>query len=66
MVIVEALALSIDSQLEQFSLDRQLVVSLRVQVPNYHILSKTVTYITTMPNSSVVIGSFGPLGFGTP
>ena len=29
--------------------------TLRVQVPNNHILSKTVTYKTT-------IGSFGPLG----
>ena len=28
------------------------VVSLRVQVPNCHILSKIVTYITTIPNPS--------------
>ena len=36
-------------------------MTLRVQVPNYRILSQIVTYITTILKPST-IGSFGPLG----
>ena len=35
----------------------------RVQVPNNHILSKILTYITTILNPST--GSFGPLGISS-
>ena len=35
----------------------------RVQVPNNHILSKILTYITTIFKTEyLIIGSFGPLG----
>ena len=35
----------------------------RVQVPNNHILSKILTYITTILKTEyLIIGSFGPLG----
>ena len=37
--------------------------TLRVQIPNNHILSQIVTYITTDPKPKyLIIGSFGPLG----
>ena len=38
--------------------------TLRVQVPNYHILSKIVTYIYNYypKTEHPIIGSFGPLG----
>ena len=41
-------------------------ISPRVQVPNSHILSQILTYITTIRNLKyLAIGSFGPLGFKT-
>ena len=40
-----------------------LCLTLRVQVPNYHILSKIVTYITIIPNPSTqLLGPLDPLG----
>ena len=39
-------------------------LTLRVQVPKYHLLSKILTYITNYyPKAEyLIIGSFGPLG----
>ena len=42
------------------------VVTLRVQVPNYHILSKIATYITTILNPSTqLLGPLDPWGLGS-
>ena len=41
-------------------------IPLRVQVPNYHILSKIVAHLTTIPKPQyLIVGSFEPLGFNT-
>ena len=37
----------------------------RVQVPNNHILSNILTYITTILPEYLIIGSLGPLGFAS-
>ena len=41
-----------------------LVVTPRVRVPNYHILSKSASYITSTlnPSNCLILGSFGSLG----